>query len=100
MISMLLTALLVQAEVPPPNPNIDYPAFQRLAADVRPERAKRRITLAKFQEMARSGQAVILDARSADAFARGHLKGAINLPFTDFTAEALRAARAFAGGGK
>lgn len=92
MISMLLTALLVQAEVPPPNPNIDYPAFQRLAADVRPERAKRRITLAKFQEMARSGQAVILDARSADAFAAGHIEGAINLPLTDFTAPALAAA--------
>ena len=34
---------------------------------------------------------MLLDARSADAFAQGHLKGAVNLPFTDFTDEALRA---------
>ncbi len=44
-----------------------------------------------FAKAARSEGALLLDARSADAFARGHLKGAVNLPFTDFTDEALRA---------
>lgn len=42
--------------------------------------------------MAATGGAIILDARSADAFAQGHIAGAINLPLTDFTAPALAAA--------
>ena len=32
---------------------------------------------------------VLLDARSADKFALRHVEGAVSLPFTDFTAEAL-----------
>jgi rhodanese-related sulfurtransferase len=32
---------------------------------------------------------VVLDARSADKFALRHIKGAVNLPFTDFTVESL-----------
>lgn len=93
MTPLLLAAFLFAADGPPPvNPRIDYQGFQRLAARVTPERAKRRVTLARFQEMASSGKAVILDARSADAFARAHIAGAINLPLTDFTAPALAAA--------
>jgi len=93
MTPLLLAAFLFAADGPPPaNPRIDYQGFQRLAARVAPERAKRRVTLARFQEMASSGKAVILHARSADAFAQGHIAGAINLPLTDFTAPALAAA--------
>jgi rhodanese-related sulfurtransferase len=93
MTPLLLAAFLFAADGPPPaNPQIDYQGFQRLAARVSPERAKRRVTLARFQDMASSGRAVILDARSADAFAQGHIAGAINLPLTDFTAPALAAA--------
>jgi hypothetical protein len=32
---------------------------------------------------------LILDARSASAFAEGHIRGAVNLPLTDFTAQSL-----------
>src|SRR5262249_53009774 len=32
---------------------------------------------------------VVLDARSAPMYALRHIKGAVNLPFTDFTAESL-----------
>lgn len=91
MLPILLAALALASE-PPPNPQIDYAGFQRLAAKVAPTRASRRVPLARFQEMARSGEAIILDARSADAFAAGHIAGAINLPLTDFTADALAAA--------
>jgi phage shock protein E len=90
MLSMLLIAAgLATADVPPANPQIDYAAFSRLARNLRPVRARHRVPLARFQSMAASGEAVILDARSADAFAAGHIAGAINLPLTDFTAEAL-----------
>ncbi len=54
-------------------------------------RAKHRLAWPKFARKARERGALLLDARSADAFARGHLKGAVNLPFTDFTDDALRA---------
>ncbi len=39
--------------------------------------------------MAAEKDTIVLDARSADKFAMLHLKGAVNLPFTDFTEEAL-----------
>ena len=90
MTPLLLAAFLMAADRPPPvNPQIDYQGFQQLAARVASERAKRRVTLARFKQMAATGEAIILDARSADAFAQGHIAGAINLPLTDFTAPAL-----------
>ncbi|WP_066812197.1 rhodanese-like domain-containing protein [Sphingomonas asaccharolytica] len=92
MTPLLLAAFLMAVDGPPPvNPQIDYQGFQRLAARVSPERAKRRVTLARFKQMAATAEAIILDARSADAFAQGHIAGAINLPLTDFTAPALAA---------
>lgn len=89
MIPLFLLAALVAADTPPPNPQIDYPGFSRLTRKLQPVRDRHRVTLAQFQALATSGKAVILDARSADAFAAGHIAGAINLPLTDFTAEAL-----------
>ena len=72
------------------NPQIDYPAFDKLVRDLAPVRAKHRLGWTEFAARARAEGAILLDARSAGAFARGHLEGAVNLPFTDFTAEALR----------
>jgi hypothetical protein len=77
------------ARAQPANPQIDYPGFSALTADLGAYREGRRVTLAEFRRMAAEGDTLILDARSADAFARGHIAGAVNLPFTDFTAESL-----------
>ena len=85
--ALLAMAGTAIAEKPPANPQIDYPGFERLTRDVKPMRAKRLVSLAEFKDMA--GKAIILDARSANAFAQGHVEGAINLPLTDFTAAAL-----------
>lgn len=68
---------------------IDYQGFSTLTGDVRAYRESRRLTLAEFQQKARERGTLILDARSASAYARGHIRGAVNLPFTDFTAQAL-----------
>jgi phage shock protein E len=70
-------------------PPIDYPGFERLTRDVKPHRAKRLVSLAAFKAMAAKKGAIILDARSANAFAAGHIDGAVNLPLTDFTAAML-----------
>ena len=39
--------------------------------------------------MMNEGDTVVLDARSADKYRLRHIKGAVNLPFTDFTAASL-----------
>ncbi|MDG2535301.1 rhodanese-like domain-containing protein [Sphingomonas sp. HITSZ_GF] len=91
---LLFTALalsLAAPQDPPANPQIDYAGFATLTRDVRALRAKRLLAFDKFQAMAAGKDVLLLDARSKDAFARGHIAGAVNLPFTDFTAEALAA---------
>lgn len=72
------------------NPLIDYAGFERLTKDVADYRQTRLIGWEDFQKAARKNGTLILDARSADAFAAGHIKGAVNLPFTDFTAASLK----------
>jgi rhodanese-related sulfurtransferase len=76
----------------PQNPQINYPAFRNLTGEVEAYRADRLVSLGEFQRMAREPNTIILDARSADAFRQGHIGGAINLPFTDFTDQSLRQA--------
>ena len=68
---------------------IDYSGFKDLTAEVQPFRSKRLISIADFQARAENSSVLILDARSAAAFKAGHLKGAVNLPLPDFTADAL-----------
>jgi phage shock protein E len=85
----MIMALALLAAAPPQNPLIDYAGFQTLTTNVRATRQGRLIPLDKFQAMAKSGEALILDARSADAYRAGHIDGAVNLPFTDFTADTL-----------
>lgn len=87
----LLAALFLTApaQAQSADPQIDYPAFSALVRDLAPVRAGHRLAWPEFARRARAEGALLLDARSADAFARGHLEGAVNLPFTDFTDEAL-----------
>lgn len=70
---------------------IDYAGFARLTDDVAAYRAKRLVSLAQFKRLAAEPGALVLDARSQAAFAEGHIEGAVNLPFSDFTAEKLAA---------
>lgn len=96
---LLLTALALTTAVPNDpapktslrgtNPQIDYAGFATLTRDVRALRARRLLGFDAFRAKAAEKGALILDARSADKFAAGHIAGAVNLPLTDFTAEAL-----------
>lgn len=74
------------------SPQIDYAGFQQLTSEVYQYRQPRVIPLKDFKARAAKPSALILDARTPSAFAQGHIEGAINLPFTDFTDEALREA--------
>ena len=71
------------------NPQIDYAGFGKLTVEVEAHRNGRLLSWNRFQAMANQPEALILDARSADAYAAGHIRGAVNLPFTDFTAQSL-----------
>ncbi|MEI9851095.1 MAG: rhodanese-like domain-containing protein [Sphingomonas sp.] len=91
----LALALAAPAPAPAPaqdaprNPQIDYPGFQKLTGEVSGLRAGRLVDFAAFKAKAARPDTLVLDARSRDAYARGHIAGAVNLPFTDFTAETL-----------
>jgi len=93
-----LTALIVvhhpgafaQDKANAPNTQINYDGFRSLTGEVEAYRANRLVPLAEFNRMAREPSTLILDARSADAYAQGHIEGAVNLPFTDFTDQSLR----------
>ena len=80
---------LLLAKDPIPNERIDYPTFMQIAQKSGPVREKRRVTEEEFMTMAAEPGTVVLDARSADKYALRHLRGAVSLPFTDFTAESL-----------
>ena len=86
------SALATEKARPTTEAQIDYQGFRGLTGEVEAYRADRLISLAEFQRMAGEPNTIILDARSADAYAAGHIDGAVNLPFTDFTDQSLRAA--------
>lgn len=68
---------------------VDFVGYQNLSQEVATYRAKRLVTFAQFQAMAREPNTIVLDARSAAAYAQGHIAGAINLSLPDFTAQSL-----------
>ncbi|MBL9066572.1 MAG: rhodanese-like domain-containing protein [Sphingopyxis sp.] len=90
-ILLLAAAFAATPALAQANPQIDYPAFQTLTAGVAPARATRLLAFDAFKAEAAKPGTLLLDARSSDAFRRGHIKGAVNLPLTDFTADSLAA---------
>jgi phage shock protein E len=93
MLRPLFVALLLSSAAAsfaqPANPQIDYAGFQQLTQNVSAYREARLLSWSEFEAAARRPETLVLDARSADAYAAGHIRGAVNLPFTDFTAESL-----------
>lgn len=73
----------------PENPHVDIQTFLNDARAVEIQRVDRVIDQDTFLKMAGENGTIVLDARSADKFAMLHLKGAVSLPFTDFTEESL-----------
>ena len=82
-------AATAHAEQSIPNPLIDYVQFQRIVTTSRAQREEHRLTEAQFISGMQRKDVVILDARSETRFRLRHVKGAVNLPFTEFTATSL-----------
>ncbi len=71
------------------NTNIDMPGFLKIAQVAAAQREKHRLTEDEFIRDAKLPGIVLLDARSHNMFELLHIKGAVGLSFTDFTAESL-----------
>ncbi len=84
----VLTTLAAAAETID-NPAIRYDQFLKLANGLDATREQNRITEEQFIEMSKESGTIILDARTKERYDNIHVKGAINLAFTEFTAEAL-----------
>ena len=68
---------------------IDYRGFQQIVAASAAEREAHRLTEPQFIQAMADPKAVLLDARTASKYQMRHIRGAVNLPFTDFTADTL-----------
>lgn len=78
-----------QASAQETDGQIDYTGFQALTAEAAPHREARLVPLDRFNQLRAEPGTLIIDARSAQAFALGHMQGAVNLNFSDFTDEKL-----------
>ena len=87
--ALLLTVSVFASGRQTDNPAIDMDGFLRDAATAAEARELRRLTEDEFLAMSREPGTIVLDARSRDKFDERHVKGAVSLPFTDFTAAAL-----------
>lgn len=86
MLGFTLAALLAAA---PLNPQIDYDGYRALIEEVQPYRRARLIDWKAFAAAAAEPEVLIFDARSAEQFAAGHIKGAVNVPLPEFSDERL-----------
>jgi rhodanese-related sulfurtransferase len=98
MLQPLFAALAIAAAAPAPaatsaapplNPQIDYDGYRALIAEVQPYRRARLIDWKAFTAAAAEPDVLILDARSAEQFAAGHIRGAVNVPLPEFSDERL-----------
>jgi len=74
-----------------PNPQIDYEGFERIVHVSKEERESHRLSEAQFLERMRQAGVLVLDARTESRYRLRHIRGAVNLPFTEFTAQSLAA---------
>jgi hypothetical protein len=73
------------------NPLIDYDEFQRIVEASSAEHEAHRLTEAQFITQMRQRGVIVLDARTESRFNLRRIKGAVNLPFTEFTEQTLAA---------
>jgi len=69
--------------------HIEYDGFLDLCKEVEDHRAERLIKWKTFLKYSKDPNTVIIDTRSRAKFKLRHLKGAVNLPFSEFSASAL-----------
>lgn len=82
--------LLASAEAQDlPDAQIDYDGFLGLSGEIAAYRQTRLVDLETFNAMKAEPGTILLDTRSSEAFHMGHIEGAVNLNFSDFTDDKL-----------
>lgn len=87
----LASAVSAQDQTDNSAPQVDFASFLELSAQVAPYREARLLAAEDFFARAAEDGVLLLDTRSAANFQMGHIEGAVNLPFSEFTDEKLRA---------
>ena len=90
-LSLALFSLMTSAVFAQTPSKVDYDAFEKLVAEVKPHRAARMIPIDRFNVMSKDENVIILDTRSKAMYDAKHVKGAIHLNFSDFTQKTLEA---------
>ncbi len=68
---------------------VDFDAYEKLSKEVKKHRKNRLVGVNEFLQMSKEEKTIILDTRSQKMYDGKHIKGAIHLDFTDFTADNL-----------
>ncbi|TIX51077.1 rhodanese-like domain-containing protein [Alteraurantiacibacter aquimixticola] len=84
-LALSLATMPAHAQDSAPPSDVDYAGFLALTAQLAEVREDHLLGWDEFSAVAEAGDAIILDTRSAAAFQWGHIEGAVNLPFSDFT---------------
>ena len=71
------------------NPSIDMNAHLRLSIEAARQRETHRLSEDAFQRMSREPGTLVLDARSKEKYDELHVRGAINLSFSDIAVDSL-----------
>jgi 3-mercaptopyruvate sulfurtransferase SseA len=87
---MFAAALLLVAQTVIANPNIDMDGYLRVSREAAAHRETHRLSEEDFLRMAAEPGTIVLDARSPEFFAMLHVKGAMNLPFSDIAFDSLQ----------
>jgi len=72
------------------NPNIDMDGYLKVSREAAAHRATHRVSEDEFLKMAGEPNTIILDCRSKQMYDLLHVKGAINLNFSDITVESVK----------
>src|SRR5262249_36094574 len=92
--SLLLLSAVIAADPKTkpsiPNPAIDMQGYLRVAGEAAQHRETRRLSEEDFLKMSGESGTVVLDARSKEKYDLLHVKGAVNLSFSDITVESLK----------
>ena len=86
----LALALCPALRADPGNPNIDMPGFLQVAREAAAYRQSHRLSEDEFLLFKDVPGTVVLDARSAQKFALLHVRGALNLNYSDIDLESLQ----------
>lgn len=86
-----LTALLGCRSAPSiSNSQIARSGFEKVVRDTGELHESRRLTEEQFLAMMTQPDCIVLDARSESHYRLRHIRGAVNLPFTEFTVDTLK----------